>query len=112
MLDPALGGIDELWLRQVWFSRLRWIIPPACLALGFLVELLSGRRLFAPLPATFLAAALVAVNVVYRNLLHRWGDAPERHARELRALAHVQVLFDLLAATIAIHYSGGASSTF
>jgi signal transduction histidine kinase len=112
MMDPALGGTDELWLRQVWFSRLRWIIPPACLALGFLVELLSGRRLFAPVPAIVLAAALVSVNVGYHWLLVRWGGDTEKHARELRGLAHAQVLFDLLAATIAIHYSGGASSTF
>jgi signal transduction histidine kinase len=112
MMDPALGGIDELWLRQVWFARLRWIIPPAVLALGFLVELLGRRRLFPPLPALLIAGALVAVNFVYRELLERWGADPQKHARELRALAHVQVLFDLLATTLAIHFSGGARSSF
>ncbi|HWE29876.1 MAG TPA: HAMP domain-containing sensor histidine kinase, partial [Polyangia bacterium] len=111
-MDPALGGSDELWLRQVWFARLRWIIPPALVVLGFIVEALSGRRLFPSLPPILLAAALLLANVVYRTLLRRWGADPEAHARELGVLAHVQVLVDLSAATIAIHFSGGANSTF
>jgi signal transduction histidine kinase len=112
VLEPALGSTDELWLRQVWFTRLRWIIPPAVVALGFLVEALTGRRLFAPLPPLALGVVLVGLNVVYRTLLRRWGPNPGAHARPLRRLAHVQVLGDLLAATIAIHFSGGANSTF
>jgi len=111
-VDPALGGSEELWLRQVWFARLRWIIPPAVVALGFVVEALSRQRLFPALPAIALAAALVALNIVYRTLLERWGGNAEAHTRELKLLAHAQVLFDLLAATIAIHFSGGARSTF
>ena len=112
MLEPTLGNTDELWLRQVWFTRLRWIIPPAVVALGFLVEALTGRRLFAPLPPIALGLVLLGLNVVYRTLLRRWGSNPGPHARPLRRLAHVQVLGDLLAATIAIHFSGGANSTF
>ena len=111
-MDPALGGTDELWLRQVWFARLRWIIPPALVALGFLVEAISGQRLFAPLPQIALCAALLGANVVYRKLLQRWGHDTERYARPLARLAHTQVLVDLAAATVAIHYSGGARSTF
>jgi signal transduction histidine kinase len=112
VVEPALGSTHELWLRQVWFARLRWIIPPALVALGFLVEALTQRTLFPPLPAIGLAALLLGLNFVYRTLLGRWGTDPDAHARELRALAHLQVLGDLLAATIAIHYSGGAHSTF
>jgi signal transduction histidine kinase len=111
-MDPALGGNEELWLRQVWFARLRWIIPPAVVVLGFVVEGLSRQRLFAPLPPILLALALVALNIGYRTLLRRWGGEADAHARELKLLAHAQVLFDLLAATIAIHFSGGARSTF
>src|SRR4051794_30396567 len=104
--------MHELWLRQVWFARLRWIIPPAVVALGFSVEALTHRRLFSPLIAILLGAFLVGINVLYRTLLRRWGENADQHARELRALAHVQVLGDLLAATIAIHASGGANSAF
>ena len=111
-MDPALGGSEELWLRQVWFARLRWIIPPVVVALGFVVEALSGQKLFPTLPAIALAASLVAINVVYRTLLERWSANASAHERELRMLAHAQVLGDLLAATIAIHFSGGARSTF
>ncbi|MCU1278376.1 MAG: yycG4 [bacterium] len=80
--------------------------------LGFLIEALTRRHLFAPLPPIGLALFLLALNAVYRTLLRRWGAQPDAHAREIRTLAHVQVLGDLLAATIAIHYSGGANSTF
>jgi signal transduction histidine kinase len=99
-------------MRQVWFARLRWIVPPVVVALGFLVELLTRQRLFPALPALALAGFLLALNGVYRTLLHRFGGDTERHARELRLLAHAQVLGDLLAATIAIHFSGGATSEF
>lgn len=111
-MDAALGGTDELWLRQVWFTRLRWIIPPALVVIGFVVEGLSHRRLFAPSPVLVLAVTLLSLNVVYRTLLSRWSRDTEAHARELKALAHVQVLLDLFAGTLAIHFSGGARSTF
>lgn len=111
-MDAALGGTDELWLRQVWFARLRWIIPPALVVIGFIVEGLSHRRLFAPAPVLVLAVTLLSLNVVYRTLLRRWGGDTEAHARELKALAHVQVLLDLFAGTLAIHFSGGTRSTF
>ena len=111
-MDPALGGTDELWIRQVWFTRLRWIVPPVVVALGFLVELLTRRALFAAWPTLALLALILGLNVVYRTLLVRWSSEPAAHARELQALAHVQVLGDLLVATIAIHFSGGASSPF
>ena len=111
-MDAVLGGSDELWLRQVWFARLRWIIPPALIVAGFLVEALTHRRLFAAAPVLVLGAALLSLNVVYRTLLRRWGADPEAHARELAVLAHVQVLLDLVAGTLAIHLSGGAKSTF
>src|SRR5205823_7502111 len=69
VMDPALGGNEELWLRQVWFARLRWIIPPAVVVLGFIVEGLSGKRMFAPLPPILLALSLLGLNVGYRTLL-------------------------------------------
>ncbi|HEX9105014.1 MAG TPA: HAMP domain-containing sensor histidine kinase [Polyangia bacterium] len=111
MIDHALGGTDELWLRQVWFAHLRWIIPPAVLALGFLVEALSRKRLFAPVPVLLLVAALLALNVVYTTLLRRWSGDSEAHARGLKLLAHAQVLIDLVAASLAIHFSGGPKSS-
>jgi signal transduction histidine kinase len=112
MMDPALGGTDELWLRQVWFARLRWIIPPAVVALGFSIEGVSRQRLFPTVPVLLLAGALLALNVAYRALLGRWAAATEAHARPLAVLAHVQVLGDLVIATLAMHFAGGAKSTF
>lgn len=111
-MDAVLGGTDELWLRQVWFTRLRWVIPPVLVAIGFLVEGLTRSRLFAPAPMLILAVTLLSLNVGYRTLLKRWAGDPQAHARELQLLAHLQVLLDLVAGTLAAHYSGGAHSTF
>ena len=111
-MDPALGGMDELWLRQVWFARLRWIVPPVLVALGFAVEALSRKRLFAPAPVLLLALALLALNLAYTTLLRRWAADTEAHARGLAVLGHAQVLLDLVAGTIALHVSGGARSNF
>ncbi|MDB4970684.1 MAG: response regulator/sensory box histidine kinase [Myxococcales bacterium] len=104
--------LDELWLRQVWFARLRWIIPPVLVALGFAVEALTRRTLFAPAAALVLLAVMLAANFGYRALLQRWGVDPSAHAREIKLLAHVQVLGDLIASALAIHFSGGARSEF
>src|SRR5262249_945240 len=68
--------------------------------------------LFSPLPAIGLMVLLLAYNYGYRALLRRWGAEPSEHRRALELLAHVQVLGDLVAATLAIHFSGGARSTF
>jgi signal transduction histidine kinase len=111
-MDPALGGTDELWLRQVWFARLRWIIPPAVLVLGFVIQAVSRQRLFPTVPVLLLGLALLGLNAVYRTLLARWATDTAAHAKELALLAHVQVLFDLVACTLAIHFSGGPKSSF
>jgi signal transduction histidine kinase len=104
--------IDELWLRQVWFVRLRWIVPPVLIGLGFAVELLTRRTLFAPVPAIVLVGAMIAANLGYCTLLRRWGAECDANATELRLLAHLQVLGDLVGASLAIHFSGGAQSLF
>jgi signal transduction histidine kinase len=111
-MDPALGGTDELWLRQVWFARLRWIVPPVVVALGFAIEALTRHRLFPTGPVLLLALAMLGLNVVYRTLLGRWATNTDAHARPLTVLAHVQVLLDLVLATLGMHVAGGANSSF
>ena len=73
-------------MRQVWFARLRWIVPPVVVALGFLVELLTRQRLFPALPAMALAAFAAGAQ---RRLSHAAPSlrrqSPSAHARELRA---------------------------
>ncbi len=112
MIDPALGGADELWLRQVWFTRLRWIIPPAVVALGFAVEGLSRQHLFSAAAVLLLCLALLLLNVVYRVVLRRWSADIAAHERDLKILAHIQVLLDLFVCTLAINFSGGGRSSF
>jgi signal transduction histidine kinase len=111
-MDRALGSVHELWLRQVWYVRLRWIVPALIVASGFGVELVIGRRLFPPLLAVGMVGLMAAVNAFYRALLHRFGHDLDSHVPSLRLLAHVQVIIDLIVGAAAIYLSGGSNSPF
>lgn len=111
-MERALGGFDELWLRQVWFTRLRWLIPPGLVAMAFVIELASGTRLFPHLPIFVLLASVLALNGAWVALLRRIGVDPPAHGSELHALAHAQVLADFVVVAIAAHLTGGPRSPF
>jgi signal transduction histidine kinase len=107
----SLGAADELWIRLAWFCRLRWGVPPALVALGAVVNYWAGPLV--PLRATSAIVACVwGLNICYVVALRRWQAAPESHARQLRGLAHLQVLLDVGAMTGAIYVTGGGRSPF
>lgn len=111
-MEPSVGGLDELWLRQVWFTRLRRLISPALVAMAFVIEHASGQRLFPRLPILALLATLLTLNAVYVMLLARFGAATAAHGRGLKLLAHAQVLLDLVTVALAAHFTGGPRSPF
>src|SRR5690349_14239479 len=102
---------DELWLRLVWFTRLRWLIP---------LPLLVGSRLWdawvkpigSALPGLIVVGGLYLLNGAYATLLRRWRAAPRENARALAALAHVMVIADLAGDAAGVLFSGGSSSPF
>src|SRR4051794_16582993 len=100
---------DELWLRLVWFVRMRWLLPPALVLLGLAVNAWAG-----PIVPLFKTSSLLTLawltNVVYAIPLKRWRGEPAAHARQLRLLAHAQVLMDVVILNAAIYMTGGGAS--
>src|SRR4051812_13104119 len=102
---------DELWIRLVWFTKLRWIIPVALTAMAWALEMWTG--LVVPMRiALVLLFGLLALNTGYTLLLKRWQGEPAAHGRGLRRLAHVQVLGDIAMNLTAMYVTGGADSPF
>lgn len=112
MAARTLDAADELWIRLVWFTRLRWMIAPSLVALASLVEWASGTRLFPMLPVLVLLAGLLAANALYAALLERWRVRADAHRRKLEVLAHVQVVVDIAVDATAMYLSGGTASPF
>src|SRR4051812_39840313 len=93
---------DELWLRLAWFVRMRWLLPPALVLLGLAVHAWVG-----PIVPLFKTSLLLTVagltNFAYAIPLKRWRGEPAAHARQLRRLAHAQVLMDVVILNAAIY---------
>jgi signal transduction histidine kinase len=108
-----LSEPDELWIRLVWLTRLRWSVPLALYGLAVVFERLVGLR-FADLPLALVAVTVLVVNALYALLLRRWQPVStgSDHARRLRLLAHAQVLLDLSLIAAALVFTGGAASPF
>lgn len=109
-MEAEATAVDELWLRQVWFVRLRWLIAPGLVLIAYVIEHLSHQRLFPRAPIAALLGALLLVNAGYHVLLRRLhlGERPG----VLHVMAHAQVLLDLTVAALAAHFTGGARSPF
>jgi signal transduction histidine kinase len=107
----SLGTADELWIRLAWFCRLRWALPPALVLIGALVNWWAGPLV--PLMKTsMLSFGAWGLNLLYVLALRQWQAAPDKHPHQLRALAHVQVICDVLLMTGAIYVTGGGESPF
>lgn len=96
---------SELERRLLWLIRLRWVaIVGVLLSLAFgtlAVRLLSG---YAALALGLIIALMVLYNLGFRMALSKI-QAPQ-------ALAFSQVLLDLMALTLMLHFSGGIENPF
>jgi signal transduction histidine kinase len=106
----ALDEADELWIRLVWFTRLRWIVPLVLAGFFALVQRLLAISLPAWRPLGALVGVALALNAVYAALLRRWRGSPSAHERGMRYLAHVQIVSDLILDALATRFTGGAFS--
>src|SRR5438874_551025 len=107
MLDEA----DELWMRLVWFTRLRWTLAPVLVVIARVVEVWVGW-VFPLVPIAVLLGFALAANLGYTALLRRWGRAPSQHLVGLRRMAHAQVLTDLVVEAAGMHFTGGGGSPY
>jgi signal transduction histidine kinase len=97
----------ELHERLLWFANLRWF---AVAGLG--VASLLGPAL--GMPATWPSLAVVAAAVAAYNLLFvhvlRSRLGPEEDYASLRAAAIIQMVTDLAALFVTVHFTGGCAS--
>ncbi len=98
---------SELYERLLWFGTLRWVAAAA-----LAVASLAGPAVGIPhvWPALFLVACFVAAyNLLFTMILRR--RSREDHPYEnLRACAIRQILLDLAALLVVVHFTGGLQS--
>ncbi len=105
----SLGAVfaGELYRRLRWFLRLRWLAVA-----GLVLASLGGREL--GFSGAWPSLALLGVAIALANLFFRQrmvarlsADSPPE---ALRACALYQMLVDLAALMVAVHYTGGLES--
>jgi signal transduction histidine kinase len=111
MSPAAFDESDELWMRLVWFTRLRWTLAPVLVVIARVIEAWVGWQ-FPLVPIAVLLGSALIANVGYAVLLRRWGRAPAQHAAGLRWMAHAQVLTDLGVEAAGMHFTGGGASPY
>jgi signal transduction histidine kinase len=108
--------VEELglcrWLRQ--YIRLRWVAIGALLLGTWVARVFLGVGV--PLvPVLSVIAAIVLYNVVFdiwQRRRERRGLEPERAACWCRRFAFAQVVADLIALTVLLHFVGGIETPF
>ena len=109
MIEPRFSDIfgPELAERLRWFSALRWIAVAGLAGVS-----LAGPRigLTSVWPSLFVVAALVAAsNLVVLTALRR-SERGEVPYANMRASAIAQMVMDLFALTVCVHFTGGLTS--
>jgi len=98
---------SELHERLLWFGNLRWIAVA-----GLAMASLLGPHL--GLPATRPSLAIVAASVAAYNLVFlyvlRFKLGTQRDYAELRSFAILQMVADLAALFVTVHFTGGCAS--
>jgi signal transduction histidine kinase len=96
----------ELHGRLVWFGRLRWAA-----AAGLALASLCGPALGFPSvwPGLLVVAGVVSTyNIVFRLIVRR--QRLEHDPVRLRAIAVTQIILDLAALLVTVHFTGGLQS--
>ena len=109
MTAPRISDIfaHELYERLVWFGRLRWAA-----AGGVAVASLAGRLLGIPAvwPSLLVIAGMLALYNVVLQIRLRLRRRRGTHLANLRGLAIGQMLTDLGALLVTVHFTGGVQS--
>lgn len=112
-MDEVPWDWAQFLTRMEWMVRLRWM------AVGGTLAALALANLLLPgvLPLVLLAGVTVAIglyNLVF--YLFVWGvrlyGPPRRLEGKQGLLMHAQILLDLAALTLLLHYAGGAENPF
>lgn len=97
----------ELHERLLWFANLRWAA-----VVGLVLTAVAGPAagLTATRPSLWLVAAAVAAYNIVFVLAFRYRLGPELEYRRLRSAAILQMVADLGALLVTVHFTGGCSS--
>jgi len=97
----------ELHERLLWFSNLRWVAVAGLALASFLGP-------FVGTPSTWPSLVMVAVLVAVYNLAFvfvlRSRLGPDQDYAELRQVAILQMVTDLVALLVTVHFTGGCAS--
>ena len=106
---PSVLSEGMLLQEQIdWLIGLRWVaVAGVCLAVGVAEAL---HVLTSILPPLLIAAALALANVFYRHQQRRSGEGLPRERLVGRVV--LQIVVDLVALTLLLHFTGGAENPF
>jgi len=101
---------QELGVRVRWLITLRWM----ALGLALVVVVVANVWLSGALPTNALWSALIAIaayNAVFWVLVHRM-TSPAAPYESSASILHAQLIIDLVAITVLLHFSGGLENPF
>ncbi|HEX9015583.1 MAG TPA: HAMP domain-containing sensor histidine kinase [Chloroflexota bacterium] len=100
----------ELGYRAYWLVRLRWIAASSAIWGTFAATAITGLPLD-PVPLYLIGAAIALYNSLFLIAL-RWSetDAADRRLRTARLLTNGQIVVDLAALTLLVHFTGGVET--
>lgn len=115
--DPTLEGLPEeveLSRRLRQFIRMRWVAVVGIVASIACAQIIFGVR-FAAEPTLGVAVGVALYNLIF--LLWTRRDAQSEAAADTRVQrrrisAHTQIVADLLALTVLLHFTGGIENPF
>lgn len=97
----------ELYERLLWFATLRWVAAGALAAASFVGPAAGIQHVW---PALFLVGIFVAAYNLFFTLTLRRRSREEHPYENLRACAIRQILLDLAALLVVVHFTGGLQS--
>jgi len=94
--------------RNLWYIRLRWLVPPVICA----ICLFSGTfdLIIEQIPVLFTALLILIYNTVLYILSRDYVSSEVKTARFINSFSYFQVSLDYTALFVLIHYTGGAAS--
>ncbi len=97
----------ELYERLLWFTTLRWMAVAGLAAASLVGPAVGLPHVW---PALLLVAVFVAVCNLFFTLSLRRREREDYPYKNLRACAILQILLDLAALLVVVHFTGGLQS--
>ncbi len=110
LIKEQLFFRKELIERVAWFIHLRWLFVCA----GF-VGSIAGYLMWHPFPHIFFLTVFLCIavyNIVFYRIYVKLSARPSQDEKTYALFAHSQIVLDLSALGLIIHFTGGVYSPF